>query len=282
MKIPYWINKKFPKIENLYQTKVYNELKNSSLHTVCEEARCPNIKECFAKGTATFLILGKICTRNCTFCAIEKGKPQKIDPKEPKLVANTVKKLGLSYVVITSVTRDDLSDGGGEQFALTIKEIGNVKCEVLIPLLPDDGLKKVIAAKPVVINHNIETVPRLYPKVRPKFNYKQSIELLDKIKRLKPDIITKSGIMVGLGETPNEVLAVMKDLINVGVSIFTIGQYLRPSGNHIPVAEYIEPKIFEEYKKIGLNLGFKYIASSPYTRSSYKAEEAFFIASRAM
>lgn len=277
MKVPYWINKRFHNIEKLKDYKIPEVYKKLNLHTVCEEAHCPNIKDCFTQGTATFLILGKTCTRNCSFCAVEKGIPQKIDSDEPKRVAYAVKEFGLSYSVITSVTRDDLFDGGGEQFALTIKEIKKlgVKCEVLVPLLPDDGIKKVIEAGPVVINHNIETVPSLYPTVRPKFNYYESINFLFKIKKMEPQIITKSGIILGLGEKADEVINVMKDLVGVGVDIFTIGQYLRPSGFHIPVVKYIQPEKFEEYKEIGYRLGFKYVISSPYTRSSYKAEEAY-------
>lgn len=254
-----------------------NELE---LHTVCEEAKCPNIGECFKKETATFLILGNICTRNCSFCAINKGKPLPPDPEEPGHIARATKKLGLSHTVITSVTRDDLPNGGAEQFAATVKEIRKINPETTIEILiPDfngskEGLEKVIEIQPEVINHNVETVPRLYPRVRPKADYIRSLNLLKEIKETELSIITKSGFMVGLGETKSEIFEVMEDMRTQNVDVLTIGQYLCPSGKQLPVADYIHPDQFLEYKEKGNELGFKFVAANPYTRSSYKAQEA--------
>ncbi|HBF39407.1 MAG TPA: lipoyl synthase [Firmicutes bacterium] len=262
------------------KVKVEALLKRLSLHTVCEEAKCPNLMECFNRRTATFMILGRFCTRNCTFCKVEKGIPSKVDQAEPAHIAEAVKQLQLQHVVITSVTRDDLSDGGASQFDAVIKAIRDntldVVIEVLIPDFQGDwkALKTVIAAQPKVINHNLETVPRLYPMVRPLAEYRRSLELLRNVKRIDPDMITKSGIMVGLGERQNEVLATLRDLRSVHCDILTIGQYLAPSREHHPVSEYIHPNIFERYRKIGIELGFRYITSGPLIRSSYHADEA--------
>jgi len=277
MALPEWLKKRAPKEEILQEMQ--RLLRSLSLHTVCEEARCPNIGECFARKTATFMILGDRCTRNCTFCAVKKGNPLPLDPQEPENIAKAVNKLRLKYVVITSVTRDDLNDGGANQFAKTIREISKLnkktKTEVLIPdfkgSLP--SLKKVIEAKPFVLNHNLETVSRLYSQVRPLANYKRSLKLLKQAKELNPSIHTKSGLMVGLGETSDEIVKVMKDLRQVKCEILTIGQYLRPSIKHLPVKEYIKPEEFQEYKKIGKSLGFLSIISGPFVRSSYRAGE---------
>lgn len=276
MKVPEWIRHHFPKPETLEQMNTL--LRGLKLHTVCEEAKCPNIGECFGEGTATFLILGDICTRSCKFCAVKKGKPKPIDSDEPKRVAQAVKQLGLSYAVITSVTRDDLPDAGASQFANVVKEIHNISqqstVEVLLPLLDLKGLEEVINTHPEVINHNIETVERLYPEVRPNFRYSESLEFLGQVKKLDNSIITKSGFMLGLGETESEVIKMMEDLREQEVDILTIGQYLRPSGRHLPVVNYIHPNKFLEYKKIGCSLGFKYVVAGSYVRSSYKAKEA--------
>jgi len=277
MALPEWLKKRAPKEELLQEMREL--LRSLSLHTVCEEARCPNIGECFARKTATFMILGDRCTRNCRFCAVKKGNPLPLDPQEPENIAKAVNKLRLKYVVITSVTRDDLNEGGANQFAKTIREIKKlnkeVKIEVLIPdfkgSLP--SLKKVIEAEPFVLNHNLETVSHLYSEVRPQANYKRSLKLLKRAKELNPSIHTKSGLMVGLGETFDEIVKVMKDLRKVKCEILTIGQYLRPSIKHLPVKEYIRPEEFQEYKKIGKSLGFLSIISGPFVRSSYRAGE---------
>jgi lipoic acid synthetase len=273
MKVPNWITHRFPKPEVLQEITPF-EL---PLHTVCEEARCPNIEECFCSGVATFLILGNICTRGCKFCGIKKGTPTSVNPYEPYRIAKVAQKLSLSYIVITSVTRDDLPDGGASQFIKTVIEIRKNKpsptIELLLPLLTSKALKKIIAIEPQVIGHNIETVPRLYYKIRPKFRYSESIEFLGYIKKINPSITTKSGLMVGLGEKRAEVIKVMEDLRGAEVDILTIGQYLRPSGRHVPVKEYVHPTQFIEYKKMAYKLGFKYVASGVYVRSSYKAHE---------
>jgi lipoyl synthase len=251
-----------------------------SLHTVCEEASCPNLMECFGRKTATFMILGRICSRNCTFCDVSKGIPQPVDGEEPAHLAQAVKELALRHVVITSVTRDDLPDGGAGHFAQTIKSIreaGSMAAiEVLIPDFKGDmeALKKVIDAEPEIINHNLETVPRLYSEVRPMAVYRRSLELLKNIKSIDKDIMTKSGIMLGLGESEDEVIQVMKDLRTVNCDLLTIGQYLAPSKNHHPVIEYVHPDIFEKHKKTGSELGFRHIASGPLVRSSYMAHMA--------
>jgi len=279
MSLPQWLKKRAPREEVLQEVK--GLLRSYALHTVCEEARCPNMGECFQKRTATFLILGDICTRNCRFCAVKKKAPLPLDSQEPENVAQAVKKLGLRYVVITSVTRDDVSDGGAEQFAQTIREIKKIngqeiRVEVLIPdfkgSLP--SLKKVIEAKPDVLNHNLETIFHLYPQVRPQADYERSLELLKRSKELDSSIYTKSGLMVGLGESFTEVIETMEDLREVECNILTIGQYLRPSSQHLAVKEFVTPARFKEYEEIGQSLGFSYIASSPFVRSSYQAEQA--------
>jgi len=277
MPLPEWLKKRAPKEELLQEMR--GLLRSLSLHTVCEEARCPNIGECFARKIATFMILGDRCTRNCRFCAVKKGNPSPLDPQEPENVAKAVNKLRLKYVVITSVTRDDLNDGGANQFAKTIKEVKKLnketKIEVLIPDFKGflSSLKKVIEAEPFVLNHNLETVPRLYSEVRPQANYMRSLKLLKQAKELNSSIHTKSGLMVGLGETFDEIVKVMKDLRKVKCEILTIGQYLRPSIKHLPVKEYIRPEKFQEYEKIGKSLGFLAIISGPFVRSSYRAGE---------
>ncbi len=260
--------------------KVNNLLKNSGLNTVCVEANCPNRLDCFSKKTATFMILGSSCTRNCQFCNVHPGIPDTVDPDEPIKVALAVKELGLMHAVITSVTRDDLEDGGAYHYVEIIKEIRKLNPETTIEvLIPDfqgnwEALQKVVNAKPDIINHNIETVPRLYTAVRPQAIYHRSLELIKNVKALNPDIITKSGIMLGLGEEKEEVIQVLKDLLSYQCEILTIGQYLPPSKLHYPLERYVTPDEFEEYKTIGEELGFIYVASSPMVRSSYNAAEA--------
>ena len=259
--------------------EVYNIIDELSLNTVCKEANCPNRMECFNRSTATFMILGRVCTRNCTFCNVSKGEPETVDTEEPRKVAEAISKLKLKHAVITSVTRDDLQDGGAGHFAEVVKEIRKLGQAITIEvLIPDfDGneaaLEKVIASKPDIINHNIETVPELYSKVRPMANFQQSLALLKAVKDKDDAILTKSGIMLGLGESEAAVINVMKNLRSVGCDIITIGQYLAPSIHHHPVIEYIHPDIFEKYKNIGLDLGFKNVVSAPLVRSSYHADE---------
>lgn len=276
-KKPEWLRMKIQ--GSHVSSEVNSILDDLSLNTVCKEANCPNRMECFNRSTATFMILGSVCTRNCTFCNVTKGEPQKLDVEEPRKVAVAVDKLKLKHAVITSVTRDDLPDGGAEQFAQVVKEIRKlgkgISVEVLIPDFMGDAeaLAKVIEAKPEIINHNVETVPGLYPRVRPRAIYERSLELLRRVKEADSEILTKSGIMLGLGETEEAVADVMKDLRAIGCDILTIGQYLAPSSKHHPVVEYVHPDIFAKYKKIGDELGFKNVVSAPLVRSSYHADE---------
>ncbi len=277
MSLPIWIKEEIENRRGI--SSLVHLLRKNRLHTVCEEAKCPNIGKCFKSGTATFLILGNICTRNCRFCAINSGVPLPPDPDEPERVAITAEALGLEYVVITSVTRDDLPDGGASVFMETIhkvrERIPDAGVEVLIPdFMGDmDALDKVLGAKPDVLNHNVETVPSLYRSIRPLADYERSLKLLEYAK--KSGFITKSGIMVGLGESEREVEDVMKDLVSTGCDILTIGQYLRPSLKHTPVVEYIPPEKFAKYREMGLSLGIRYVVSGPLVRSSYMAKEAF-------
>jgi lipoic acid synthetase len=274
---PAWLNKKI-NLKDLNQTKEL--LADLNLNTVCQEALCPNIGECFSSGQATFMILGDICTRNCRFCGVTKGEPKKADLNEPSRVAQAVKRLKLKHVVITSVTRDDLELQGADIFSETIREIKeNTQAESIEVLIPDfQGKKKlfdlVIEAKPDVINHNVETVAALYNQVRPLANYKVSLEVLKYTKEKDPSIYTKSGLMLGLGETDSEVLKVLDDLREIDCDFLTLGQYLNPSKNHHPVVDFITPEKFENYKEEALKRGFRFVASAPYVRSSYKAREA--------
>lgn len=263
--------------------RIQGLLDRGHLHSVCESAQCPNIGECFASKTCTFMILGDICTRNCGFCAVSHGRPQLPDPDEPGMVALTTKELGLKHVVVTSVTRDDLPDGGASHFAATIVAIQKANpdttIEVLIPDFrgEDEPLQKVISAAPDVINHNLETVPRIYANVRPGAGYKQSLRLLKNVSRTRSnrEIMTKSGLMLGLGERKEEVIEVMHDLLGVGCQVLTLGQYLRPSPNHHPLVEYVTPDTFKNLADIGHELGFKQVISGPLVRSSYHAAESF-------
>lgn len=253
-------------------------LEHKGLHTICQEACCPNQGECFSRGVATFLIMGKVCTRSCRFCAVDSGTPSTLDADEPLRLAEEVKRLGLRFVVVTSVTRDDLADGGAGHFARVIevmrRECPGVGIEVLIPDFQGSrpALKTVVDASPEVLNHNVETVPRLYSSVRPQADYSRSLEVLRTAKALAPSLTTKSGLMVGLGETREEVLEVMVDLRSASCDVITIGQYLSPSAVHHPVVEYVKPEIFEKYHRDALRLGFRDAASGPFVRSSYMAE----------
>ncbi len=252
-------------------------VRQQRLPTVCEEARCPNIYECWERRCATLMILGDVCTRSCRFCAVKTGRPLPLDEQEPSRTALIVKAMGLSHCVITSVTRDDLSDGGADMWAETIrqikKQVPDCSVEVLIPDLQGNqrALQQIIDASPEIIAHNLETVPRLYPRVRPQADYEQSLEVLKCTSR--QGITTKSGIMVGLGERPQEVLELMAKLVDTGCRIFTIGQYLQPTREHLPVDRFIEPEEFESYRAEGLRLGFNVVEAGPLIRSSYHADE---------
>ncbi|MGQ9732144.1 MAG: lipoyl synthase, partial [Candidatus Zipacnadales bacterium] len=247
---------------------------------VCQSARCPNIGECFSAGTATFLLMGDICTRNCGFCAIKSGQPQPLDAEEPLRIAETVAAMGLKYAVLTSVTRDDLPDGGAQHFTTTIEAIKALQpathVEVLVPDFHGDEtcLRTVLAAGPEVLNHNVETVPRLQPLVRPQASYQTSLTVLRMVRAIAPHITTKSGLMVGLGETDEEVVETLADLAAAQVSIVTVGQYLRPSPRHLPVQRYVHPHQFARYQEIGQKLGLKSVIAGPFVRSSYHAKEA--------
>jgi lipoic acid synthetase len=263
--------------------EVYRDIKETmrglNLHTVCEEARCPNIGECWNNRTATFMVLGNVCTRSCGFCAVLTGKPQELDLDEPYRVADAAKQMGLEHAVITSVNRDELPDGGASIFAATIRaikeEVPGCAVEVLTPDFKGDrdAIETVIAARPDTFNHNIETVPRLYPAVRPQAKFARSLEVLRYAKALNPDGLTKSGFMVGLGEVGEEIHATMRALRDHDVDILTIGQYLRPTENHLPMSRYYKPKEFADLKKFGFELGFRHVESGPLVRSSYHAHE---------
>jgi lipoic acid synthetase len=278
-RLPSWFKQETPDVKTF--TEVQELLDSLNLHTICESARCPNVGQCLSQRTAAFLILGDICTRNCTFCAVTKGTPAPPDPSEPSNLLEAVRKLGLKYTVITSVTRDDLPDGGASHFTKTIRHlrdnIAEVTVEVLIPdfLGSKSALKMVIDSGPQVINHNVETVRRLYPEVRPKADYNRSVGLLARIKEVSPNTVTKSGLMLGLGETREEVTELMSDLREADCDLLTIGQYLQPSVRHHPVVRYILPDEFTEYEIIGRNMGFTDVASAPLVRSSYKAAEMY-------
>ena len=278
-KKPEWIRSKITNSHNFFLTK--SIINKNNLNTVCQEANCPNITECWSKRHATFMIMGDTCTRACGFCDVKTGKPKSLDPFEPFKIAKATKELNLNHVVITSVDRDDLSDGGAEHFLKVINETRklnkNTTIEVLTPdfLRKGNAYKKVVEANPDVFNHNIETVPSLYLKVRPGSRYFASLELLKSAKKINNKIFTKSGIMLGLGEERDEILQVMDDLISAEVDFLTIGQYLQPSVKHYPLKRYVHPEEFEELKTIAKSKGFLIVASSPLTRSSYHADEDF-------
>jgi lipoic acid synthetase len=256
-------------------------IEKGRLHTVCQEAKCPNIWECYAHQTATFLIMGSRCTRNCRFCSVTPGPPEPLDPLEPTRVAEAAARMGLKYAVVTSVTRDDLPDGGAAHFAATIRElrrlIPGIQVEVLIPDFQgdDSALLTVLAARPDVLNHNIESVPRLYPQVRPQADYLRSLALLKRAREFDAGIATKSGLMLGLGEEAQEVRRTLQDLRAVDCRILTLGQYLQPSPEHLPVVRYVPPEEFENWRTSALEMGFAEVASGPFVRSSYHAKESF-------
>jgi len=272
---PDWIKVRPPGNPNYLRLK--RILREKNLHTVCEEARCPNIGECWGHNTATFLILGDTCTRGCRFCAIDKGKPLALDPEEPRNVALVVKDLGLDHIVVTSVNRDDLSDGGSNHFAKTVSWIKalnpGIRVEVLIPDFKGDlkALETVVQAGVHVLNHNIETVPRLYGKVRPGHTYACSVNILKTAKEMRRDVLTKTGMMLGVGETRDEVMTTLCDLRANDVDIVTLGQYLQPSTRQLPVERYVTPAEFQEFKQDAEKLGFRHVESGPLVRSSYHA-----------
>jgi lipoyl synthase len=275
---PEWLKARYsccPEVDRIRQI-----LRSNSLHTVCEEATCPNIGECFKQGTATFLILGDTCTRNCPFCNVTHGFPVAPDVNEPENLARAVAAMGLRYVVITSVTRDDLPDGGAGQYAQTIASIRSqdptVQIEILVPDFrsrEEQALQKLAIDPPDVFNHNLETVSRLYPTVRPEADYVASLALLRRYKELNPSLPTKSGIMLGFGETQEEVYGAMQDLRDNHCDMLTLGQYLRPSSRHLPVARYVSPEEFDSYREVGLSMGFIHVEAGPLVRSSYHAAE---------
>jgi len=278
-RLPAWFRHKPPDLQIMLS--MTGLLHGLSLHTICESAHCPNIGGCFSRKTATFLILGDVCTRYCTFCAVKRGIPNPVDESEPQHLLEAVEKLDLKYVVITSVTRDDLADGGASQFVRVINLLherrNGIIVEVLIPdfLGSTEALRAVVEASPEVINHNVETVPRLYPGVRPRADYSRSVELLSAVKRLSPEIVTKSGLMLGLGETREEATEVMNDLREAGCDLLTIGQYLQPSPKHHPMVRFVPPEEFSEYEQIGKDMGFADVASAPLVRSSFRAAELY-------
>ncbi|HEV8130968.1 MAG TPA: lipoyl synthase [Acidobacteriota bacterium] len=276
---PDWIKTRVPGGEKYNQLK--SLMRGLNLHTVCEDALCPNIAECWGRGVATFMILGDVCTRACRYCAVTSGKPTELDLGEPLKVAQAVRAMALKHVVVTSVDRDDLQDGGAGIFASTIREIRRLSpdcaVEVLIPDFRGDdaALRIVVDALPEILNHNVETVPRLYRLARYGGKYPRSIGLLERAKQLRPDMITKTGMMLGLGETKNEVIAVMRDLVAVGVSILTLGQYLQPTKRHLPVDRYYHPDEFHQFKILGESMGFDHVEAGPLVRSSYQADRQF-------
>jgi len=286
-RLPVWFHQEIPDPVLLRERNgLFRSLR---LNTVCESAHCPNLYDCFKRNTATFMILGDICTRSCRFCAVKKGEPLRLDSGEPENILAAVKKLGLKYAVITAVTRDDLEDGGAKQFALTVQRLHGclpqVKIEVLIPDFQGkrESLEIVVKSQPEVIGHNLETVPRLYPLIRPQArlpsvgqaDYRRSLDLLSQIKKMDNSIITKSGIMAGLGEEKSEIIAVMEDLRSADCDVLAIGQYLSPSANHLSVKRYLTPAEFLQLEKIARALGFKQASCGPLVRSSYHSEEGF-------
>jgi lipoic acid synthetase len=279
-RLPEWARRPRTHFESL--NKLKSELRSLNLHTVCESARCPNIHECFHRGAATFMILGNLCTRGCGFCSVPKGSPRihdmSLDPAEPAHVARMAAGMSLRYIVITSVNRDDLPDGGSHHFAETVRQVRaalpDARVEVLTPDFDGnlDAVARVLDAEPHVFNHNMETVPRLYRRVRPQADYRQSLDVLRFARQHRPDVLTKSGFMVGLGEKRGEAQRLLEDLRAQDVDVATIGQYLQPTRRNLPVAEYVSPEQFEAYREFGLALGFRMVFSGPLVRSSYMAD----------
>lgn len=279
-RLPEWLRKGDTHFESV--TNLKRELRQWKLHTVCESARCPNIHECFHRGAATFMILGNLCTRGCGFCSVPKGSPEKreftLDPDEQENVARMAAQMRLRYVVITSVNRDDLADGGSAHFAETVAAVSRALPEARVEVLTPDfcgdmeAVRRVLAAGPHVFNHNMETVPRLYRRVRPQADYRRSLDVLAFARRTSPQVLTKSGFMVGLGETEAEVRSLLTDLRAAGADVATIGQYLQPTRRNLPVAEYVRPEQFDAYRDFGLGLGFRMVFAGPFVRSSYMAD----------
>jgi lipoic acid synthetase len=276
MRRPEWLKVRAPSGETYHQLK--RLMRSKQLHTICEEANCPNISECWGRGTATFLIMGDTCTRSCGFCDVKTGMPSPLDWAEPVRVAQAVRDMDLKHVVITSVNRDERRDGGAPIFALTIRKVRQVQpgctVEVLIPDFKGNqaALEIVMREEPDILNHNVETVPRLFRKVQPQDRYEWALATLRNAKAIQPDAVTKTGIMLGLGETPDEVIAVMHDLRKIDVDILTLGQYLQPSKKHLPIERYYTPQEFADFRRIGYDLGFKWVESGPLVRSSFRAE----------
>lgn len=276
-RLPEWLTIRLPRPDTIKE--VEEMMRSKNLHTVCESARCPNLPECWSKKTATFMILGNTCTRSCGFCAINTGRGEELDMFEPANVAKVTSDLGLKHVVVTSVARDDLPDEGAEQFARTIRALRHKNPLTIIEILTPDFkakenlLRVVCEARPDIYNHNIETIERLHTVVRPQAKYSRTMRVLEMVKEIDPSIYTKSGLMLGLGETREEVLEVLRDLRKIGVDAVTIGQYLRPTMKHLPVHSFIHPDEFAEYEKIGEEMGFAFVASGPFIRSSYNAIE---------
>jgi lipoic acid synthetase len=276
-RLPEWARKGSPLARGAHQLRVL--LREERLTTVCEEARCPNLGECFSRGTATFMLLGDRCTRRCGYCSVETGKPAPPDPMEPTRVAEAAARLSLRYVVLTSVARDDLRDGGAGHFAETVRgvraRIPSAEVEVLTPDFrgEETSLRRVLESEPDVFNHNVETVPRLFPRVRAQGDYSRTLELLRRAKALRPGQVTKSGLMIGLGETDAEIEAVLRDLRAVRVDVVTLGQYLRPTRGHVPVARYVPPAGFRDYERLARRIGFPTVYSGVFVRSSYNAHE---------
>lgn len=278
LKKPEWIRAKLPSGERFNEIKTI--LRSQKLHTVCEEATCPNIGECFSKGTATFMIMGDICTRRCPFCDVGHGRPLPLDVDEPRHLAESVSAMRLRYVVVTSVDRDDLRDGGAEHFAACIREVRSQSPDTQIEVLVPDfrgrmevAIDILSATRPDVMNHNLETVPRLYKQARPGADYAHSLQLLQDYKAKNPEVLTKSGLMVGLGETDEEILAVMRDMRAHGIEMLTIGQYLQPSNGHLPVLRYVHPDTFKMFETEAYAMGFKHAAVGAMVRSSYHADQ---------
>jgi lipoic acid synthetase len=279
-RLPHWLRRSETHFESV--TELKRDLRRLKLHTVCESARCPNIHECFHRSAATFMILGNLCTRGCGFCSVPKGSPAKreftLDPLEPSNVARMAAGMRLRYVVITSVNRDDLPDGGSHHFAETVREVRKALPEARVEVLtPDfcgdtDAVARVLDAGPHVFNHNMETVARLYPRVRPQADYRQSLDVLAFARRYREDVLTKSGLMVGLGEEPHEVEQLLRDLRGSATGVATIGQYLQPTRRALRVAEYVTPERFEHYRAFGMSIGFQMVFSGPFVRSSYMAD----------
>ena len=279
---PKWLKQKLPTGSGYEKTR--RLLNSNGLCTVCQEARCPNQFECFGKGTATFMLMGENCTRNCRFCAVAHAGTDPLDPEEPVKIAHAIKAMGLKYAVLTSVTRDDLSDGGAEHFSRTIDAIRKLCPETLVEvLIPDlqgdkEALKFLCKHRPSVLNHNVETVASLYPKVRPQAFYKRSLELLQNVKTINPEIVTKSGLMLGLGESADELKRTMTDIRSTGCDLLTLGQYLQPTADNLEVHRYVPPEEFESIRETALELGFSGVAAGPHVRSSYQAEELYNLA----